>query len=47
MMSANGNVEFSAERSLSGNLVGELRTRATALRTPFTLGGTLDTPTLK
>jgi hypothetical protein len=47
MMSANGNLEFSAERSLSGNLVGELRTRATKLRTPFTLGGTLATPTLK
>ncbi|MDP1681725.1 MAG: AsmA family protein [Burkholderiales bacterium] len=47
MMSANGNLEFSAERSLSGNLVGELRTRAMVLRTPFTLGGTLATPTLK
>ena len=47
MMSANGNLEFSAERNLSGNLLGELRTRATVLRTPFTLGGTLATPTLK
>lgn len=47
MMSANGNLEFSAERSLSGNLVGELHTRATVLRTPFTLSGTLATPTLK
>lgn len=47
MMNANGNLEFSAERSLSGNLVGELHTRATVLRTPFTLGGTLATPTLK
>ncbi|MBI5750992.1 MAG: AsmA family protein [Hydrogenophilales bacterium] len=47
MMSANGNLEFSSERNLSGNLLGELRTRATVLRTPFTLGGTLATPTLK
>lgn len=47
VMSASGNLEFSTERNLSGSLVGELRTRATKLRTPFTLGGTLATPTLK
>ncbi len=47
MMSANGNLEFSSERNLSGNLLGELRTRASVMRTPFILSGTLDTPTLK
>jgi len=47
MMSANGNLELSATHNLSGNVVGELRTRNTVLRTPFILGGTLVTPTLK
>ena len=47
MMSANGNLELSAQQNLSGNLVGELRTRNTVLRMPFILGGTLVTPSLK
>ena len=47
MMGANGNLEFSAQHRLSGNLVGELRTRVTTIRTPFILGGTLATPVLK
>lgn len=47
VLNATGNVDVSAERTLSGNLLGELRTRATSLRTGFALGGTLETPTLK
>ena len=47
VISAAGNVDISPERNLSGNLVGELRTRTTAIRTPFTFGGTLASPTLK
>ena len=47
MMSASGNVDLSIQQNLSGNLLGELRTRNTVLRMPFILGGTLPTPSLK
>ncbi len=47
VLNATGNVDFSSERNLSGNVAGELRTRSTSLRTGFVLGGTLETPMLK
>jgi hypothetical protein len=47
VISGAGNLDISPERNLSGNLVGEFHTRATTIRTPFTFGGTLTSPTLK
>jgi len=47
VISAAGNLDISPDHNLSGNLIGELRTRATAIRTPFTFGGTLASPALK
>ena len=47
VISAAGNLDVDPEHNLSGNLVGELRTRTTAIRTPFTFGGSLASPALK
>ena len=46
-INATGYLAISPERALSGNLLGELHTRVTTIRTPFTFGGTPDSPTLK
>ena len=46
-ISATGYLAINPERELSGNLLGELRTRVTTIRTPFIFGGTLDSPTLR
>ena len=47
VVSAFGNLEVSPERNLSGNFVGELRTRSAKLRMPFTFAGSLASPMLK
>lgn len=47
VVSATGNVILNEDRSLGGNLLAELRSRATTMRVPLVLKGHAGAPTLK
>lgn len=47
MLSATGAVDITPDKTLSGTAASELRSKATAIRVPLTISGTLATPTLK
>lgn len=47
MLSASGTVEIQPDKTLSGTVASELKSRATAIKVPLTVSGTLATPVLR